>query len=132
MRNPLGIYLVVVVFLLTWPLHMGAACFVTAESIGEYFEPHKDHLLFWLGSLPVGGLVTLLLVVNIFIHRRFAFYVSSFVFLGGLLTLSRFHIRDAYDWVFEIALAILLLVSAFYLIWRVRYLRVISNEKREA
>jgi hypothetical protein len=126
MRHPLGIYLVTVIFLLTWPLHIGAACFLAAESIGEYFEPHKDHLLFWFGSLPIAGLITLLLVIGIFMRRCFAFYVSAWVFLGGLWTLSQFHIHDAYDWIFKIALAVLLVLSAFYLLWRGKHLIVIS------
>jgi hypothetical protein len=129
MRHPLGLYLVTVAFVLTWPLHIGAATFALAEMVGEYFAPHKDHVLFWFASLPIGGLLTLLLIIGVFMRQRVAFYVSAFVLLGGLWTLSRFAVRDAYDWLIEIALALLLVLSALYLIWRSRHLRIFSHEK---
>jgi hypothetical protein len=132
MRQPLGLYLVTLALLLTWPLHIGAVTFILAEFVGEHYEPHKDHVLYWFAGLAVGGLLTLLLVVGIFMHRRFAFYFSAFVFLGGLWTLSRFPIRESYDWLLGIALALLLVLSAFYLLWRSRHLKTISYEKAVA
>ena len=130
MRQPLGAYLVMVAFVLTWPLHIGAATFLLAEKVGEYFEPHKDHILFWFATLPLAGLLTVLLIVGVFMHRRVAFYGSAFAFWGGLRTLSRFAIHDAYDGLFEFGIALLLLLSALYLIWRARQLRTFSHEKR--
>lgn len=132
MRHPLGLYFVTAAFLLTWPLHIGAATFVLAEMVGEYFSPHEDHLLFWFASLPIGGLLTLLLIIGVFSRRRVAFYISAIVLLGGLWTLRRFSVYLAADWLIVHALRLLLVLSALYFLWRSRHLTMFSHENPRA
>ena len=132
MRPRLGIYFVVVAFVLTWPLHLGAASYVLTELVGKLFAPHKDHLLLWPLFVTAGGALMILLIVGIFMRKRLALYLSALVLFGGILTLGTFPLKSAYDCVFEIALAALLLLSGFYLCWVARHTRWISNEHRVA
>ena len=132
MRPRLGIYFVVVAFVLTWPLHLGAASFVLTELVGELFAPHKDHLLLWFLFGAIGGALMILLIVGVLMRKRLALYLAALVLFGGIWTLSTFPLKSAYDWVFEIALAALLLLSGFYLCWAARHTRRISNEHRVA
>ena len=133
MKRPLALYLVAAAFLLTWPVHIGAATFMFSHVVGEFFAPNKDHILFWFATLQVGLLVTFLLIVGMFMNRRFAYYLTAMVLFGGLWTLSRYSVRDSYDRVFEIvfkvAVAMLLVLSASYLLWRARYLTIYSHKK---
>jgi hypothetical protein len=128
MKRQFGIYLAVVALLLTWPLHIGAASFVLAEFIGELFSPKSDHVLSWFAIAGVGGVLTITLATGIVLRRRGALYVSAVALIGGLWALWRFSQHSSYDWAFQIALTMLLVVSALYLWWTARHTRSISDE----
>ena len=121
MRQRLGIYFAVTALVLTWPLHIGAASYLLTVLVGECFAPHQDHLLLWFPFAAAGGGLMILLVAGILLHRQWALYASALVSLSGLYALCGFSLRSAYDWVFETALALLFLVTAFYLWWTARH-----------
>ena len=128
MRQRAGIYLTMTAMALSWPLHIGQGCYAAGELIGDYFAPHKDHVLFWIPMCAAGGFFMMVLITGVFCHYRWAMYLSALVFLTGLWPLAtfcphpsrdwRFHI---YDWLLWVGLAGLFLLSAWYLLWVARH-----------
>jgi hypothetical protein len=124
MKQRIGIYFVIAAFVLTWPFHVGAASFLLAEAIGNFFAPHQDHILFWLPIAAIGGIFTILLIINLLRKRKMALYTTAVLFLAGVGTLSIFFPHPSIDWTFHIydwilcvGLAVLFILSAIYLFW---------------
>lgn len=128
MKQPLGIYLVSLALLLTWPLHIGAAAFVFAKFVGNWVAPNQDHILFWFPAFLLGGVLTITLVTGIFCRYRWALYSAVTLFLAGLCSVFHYSPRPSLDWMFHIydwllciALTLLSLISALYLYWIARH-----------
>ena len=132
MKQPLGIYLVSLALLLTWPLHIGAGAFVLAEFVGNWVAPNQDLvlLLFGLPAFLFGGVFAIALITGIFCRYRWALYGAALLFLAGLGTVFHYSPRPSLDWMFHIydwllciALTLLSLISALYLCWIARHRR---------
>jgi hypothetical protein len=135
MKQRLGIIFTLIAMVLTWPLHIGAASFVLAESIGEFIAPGKDYVLLWLPICGAGIGFLVFLIVGLLARRRRDLYLSAFVFLSGLWIVARSFPHPSadwtihiYDWILCIGLGVLLILSASYLIWLARHTTSIPNQ----
>jgi hypothetical protein len=136
-KQRVGIYLVVISMVLTWPLHIGAASFVLAEWIGNLFAPNQDQFLIWFPTAAAGGVFMIVLAIGMFVHRRLALYGSALVFLGGVWTVNRLLPNPAidwslhiHDWAMGVGLIMLFIFSASYLCWLAHSTRPRSNGQK--